>query len=302
MYKFLVVFSFVFLFACGKVAQDISEQSTKSIFESAALTMNINLFSDAEMWDTRFVTQNATDIYVYAQGLSFGKGYEKIGWAYASIGLEIISSKNIPTVSNYDDKKNTVTSSRYQQGFIKVAAIPTENYIISTEFKKVRPKYDYYSFVQYSSKNEFLFNIDDKIPTHNIVLTPYTHLVSTTFIKHLKKESYIKESVIPLKDFYLIIPTQSILASANVNLPNTVKKFNPNDPLFSVSSDYIEAILNVVNLSYHSEQFDVEDYITSLDEDVFSDDLKNSFIDSVKKYFGQKSSNVNTSPNSTELL
>jgi trans-2-enoyl-CoA reductase len=58
----------------------------------------------------------------------------------------------------------------------------------------------------------------------------------------------------------------------------------------------------VVNLSYHSEQFDVEDYITSLDDDVFSEDLKNRFIDSVKKYFSQKSSSVTTSSNSTELL
>ena len=128
-----------------------------------------------------------------------------------------MSSKNIPTVANYDDKKNTVTSSRYQQGFIKASAIATKNFLITTEFKKVRPKYDYYSFVQYSSKNEFLFNIDDKIPTQNISLTPYNHLVSTTFINHLKKESYIKESIIPLKDFYLIIPTQSVLATANVD-------------------------------------------------------------------------------------
>ena len=60
-----------------------------------------------------------------------------------------------------------------------------------------------------------------------------------------------------------------------LTLDNAVKKFNPKDPLFSVSSDYIDAILNVVNLSYHSEQFDVEDYITSLDDDVFSEDLKN---------------------------
>ena len=95
--------------------------------------------------------------------------------------------------------------------------------MITTEFKKVRPKYDYYSFVQYSSKNEFLFNIDDKIPTHNISLTPYNHLVSTTFINHLKKESYIKESIIPLKDFYLIIPTQSVLATANVDLTMLLK-------------------------------------------------------------------------------
>ena len=149
MNKLLIIFSFIVFSACGKVAQDISEQSTKSIFESATLIMDVNLFSDVRMWNTRPVTQNVTDIYVYAQGLSFGKGYEKIGWAHSSIGLEIVSSKNIPTVSNYDDKKNTVTSSRYQQGFIKVSAIPTENYLITTEFKKVRPKYDYYSFVQY---------------------------------------------------------------------------------------------------------------------------------------------------------
>ena len=132
MHKYLLVFSFIFLFACGKVAQDISEQSTKSIFESATLTMDVNLFSDVGMWNTRLVTQNATDVYVYAQGLLFGKGYEKIGWAHASIGLEIVSSKNIPTVANYDDKKNTVTSSRYQQGFIKASAIATKNFLITT--------------------------------------------------------------------------------------------------------------------------------------------------------------------------
>ena len=57
MHKYLLVFSFIFLFACGKVAQDISEQSTKSIFESATLTMDVNLFSDVGMWDTRLVTK-----------------------------------------------------------------------------------------------------------------------------------------------------------------------------------------------------------------------------------------------------
>ena len=92
------------------------------------------------------------------------------------------------------------------------------------------------------------------------------------------------------------------MATANVDFNNAVKKFNPKDPLFSVSSDYIDAILNVVNLSYHSEQFDVEDYITSLDDDVFSEDLKNRFIDSVKKYFSQKLSSATTSSNLSESL
>ena len=287
--RYVIVCCFFGLIACGKVAQDISEQSDKSIFKSATLTFNMKSF-EPYGWDSFPSTQNALDVYVYGKGLVFGKGYEKIGFSKATIGLEVVASKNVPVVTNYDKKKNIVTASRYQQGFIKVNVLPSDNYRITTEFKKIRPKYDYFTFIQYTSKNTFIFDLYENIPTQNIQFSPYRHLVSMIFSNHLKKESYNKETVIPLTVFYQILPEDSVASTMNIMIKNNVKKFRFNDPLFSFNSEYLDALMTVVNIAYYSDQFDVEDYISSVKDAVFSKRLKTSLISSTQAYFKQKSS------------
>ena len=301
MTKLLWISIFIFTVSCGKVAQDISDQSTKSVFEPAYLSTELGPFLYYG-WEALPVTSNAIDVYIYAEGVQFEKGYEKIGWGKASFGLKNVKSKWVPQVVNYDKKMNTVTSSRYQQGFLKINQLPSDNYSIKTTFSKVRPKYDYYSFVQFASRDNFIFDLREKIPTQEVTVTPYSHLVSLTFRNHLVRESFTKENIIPLSSFYDIIPSTSVLATDNMVVLNTVKKFNPNEPLFFANSDYLDALLTVVNLSYHSEQFDVEDYISSIETVTFSDNFKKDLLKNVKNYFLDKKSlpNVVASPNASK--
>ena len=81
----------------------------------------------------------------------------------------------------------------------------------------------------------------------------------------------------------------------NIMIKNNVKKFRFNDPLFSFNSEYLDALMTVVNIAYYSDQFDVEDYISSVKDAVFSKRLKTSLISSTQAYFKQKSS-VNVAP------
>ena len=284
-----IVSCLVGLIGCGKVAQDISEQSNKSLFKSIKLSTDLKAFKSYG-WDALPSTQNAIETYVYGQGLMFGKGYEKIGFARAIIGLERIASKNVPVVTNYDLKKNVVTSSRYQQGFINLNLSVSENFEIKVNFNKIRPKYDYYSFVQYSSKDTYLFNIQADVPTKEIKVTPYTHLVSVLFLNHVKKESYNKETIIPMSEFYRIIPPATITSTSNIIVKNNVRKFKLNDPLFSLNSPYLDALLNLVNISYYSDKFDVEDYISSVESNVFPPSVKKALSQSINDYFLNKKS------------
>ncbi|MEK9726591.1 MAG: hypothetical protein VW397_00640 [Candidatus Margulisiibacteriota bacterium] len=285
-YVFLVFLTL--LISCGKVAQDISDQSNKSIFKSVSLSTDYLPFS-VHGWSSVPTTQNVIDVYVYGQGVTYGKGYEKIGFARAVIGLEGTKKASSPVVTNYDLKKNLVTSSRYQQGYIQFNLLPSDNYKIKTVFKKVRPKYDFYSFFQYTSKDQYILTILSELPTTNIEITPYQHLVSVLFYNHLKKESFNQESIIPLKEFYRIIPTASVTASTNIMVKNSVKKFKYNDPLFSISSPYLDALLTIVNIAYYSDQFDVQDYLSSLDPVIISDVDKAKLKMSLKTYFKDKS-------------
>ena len=104
-------------------------------------------------------TNNVTSVYSYYQGLELDRGFEKIGWVRADLQMQLIASKNVPVISNYDMKKNIVTSSRYQQGLIQFQEVSTKNYRLTTEFRKVRPKFDYYSFAQFVSKDVYLLYI-----------------------------------------------------------------------------------------------------------------------------------------------
>jgi hypothetical protein len=291
--RWFLFMALILLTACGKVAQDISDQSQKSIFKKSATTIHLTAFEPFG-WSAIPSTKNATAMYAIAQGIKFNRGYQKIGWVHAHVKRQTVASKNTLVVTNYDQKKNTVVTSRYQQGFMALNEPTTGNIVVSTEFKKVRPKYDYYVTTHYSNKNTYIFNVQDTIPTASVTITPYRHLVSLLFINHLESESF-DENSIRLRHFYDLIPTSSATPSANIMVPNNIKKFNVNTPLFSVNSDYFEAILNLINLSVHSEKIDADDYLDSLDETLFSDELKTDFQEKITQYFKTKQP-VETSP------
>jgi hypothetical protein len=282
-----IIFLLFFLVGCGKVAEDISRQSNKSIFKTGLFSFDVST-NDANDWSELISTNNISTIYSYYEGLVFDQGFEKIGWVQADIGTQRIASKNIPTVSNFDLKKNVVTSSRYQQGFISIQAVSTANYRIQTEFRKVRPKFDYYSFSHFMSKDTYLFFVSEEVPSMSVSITPHNHVISAVYLNHLKKESYNRDTVIPLTVFYEIISTASITPTLNVSPKNTIKTFQPSRPIFSINSPLFDALLTTVTLSYYSEDYDVFDFIDSTDFATFPESMKVQLKKSVGRYFQSK--------------
>ena len=50
-------------------------------------------------------TNNVASVYsYYYQGLELDRGFEKIGWVRADLQMQLIASKNVPVISNYDMK------------------------------------------------------------------------------------------------------------------------------------------------------------------------------------------------------
>ncbi len=278
---------------CGKVAQDISSQTNKSIFKEATFTFDFSSTKDMN-WNVLITSANVSSVYSYFTGLKFDQGYEKIGWVEAKISEKDSDSKPLAfTLTNYDLKKNLVKTSRYQQGFISFQTVSTHNYRTQTQFRKVRPKYDYYSFAHFLNKDTYVFFVSEKIPTSSVSISSYQHLMSAIFLKHLTKESYNRDTAIPLSFFYSIIPDTIITPTLNVTPKNTVKTFYSSRPLFVFKSPLFDSLLATVTLAYHSDEYDVVDYIRS-NETVFPTPMKEQLIESVKTYYKTKKADVVT--------
>ena len=300
MFQRLFLAVLLLMVGCGKVAQDISSQSNKSIFKVATFSFQFSTQDDHE-WAMLVSSKNVTPVFSYFQGLEFDRGFEKIGWVHADVEMSQVASKNVPVVSNFDLKKNIVTSSRYQQGLISLQKVSTNNYRTVTEFRKVRPKFDYYSFAHFMSNNTYAFLLIEQVPTASIEITPHRHLVSAVYLKHLKQESYNKETVIPLSVFYSIIPTAAVTPTLNVMPKNTMKAFHPSRPAFSFNSPLFDALLATVTLAYHGDQYDTLDYVKSKESGVFSDQMKRELNGAVVTYFKSKiKEDVLASPNALE--
>tara|TARA_Y100001935_G_C17311184_1_gene516406 strand:- start:9146 stop:10063 length:918 start_codon:yes stop_codon:yes gene_type:complete len=287
MYQRFIIFLLCFLVGCGKVAEDISSQSNKSIFKTALLSFDFST-NEVNDWSALISTDNVSTVYSYYEGLALDQGFEKIGWVQADIGIQRIASKNVPVVSNFDLKKNVVTSSRYQQGFISIQKVSTANYRSQTEFRKVRPKFDYYSFSHFMTKDTYLLFVSEDVPSTSVSITPHQHVISAVYLNHLKKESYNRDTVIPLTVFYEIISTASIAPTLNHTPKNSIKTFQPSRPIFSIKSSLFDALLTTVTLSYHSEEYDVFDYIDSTDLTIFPESMKVHLKKSVGRYFKSK--------------
>lgn len=285
-YRYIIVL-LCFLIGCGKVAEDISSQSNKSIFKTALFSFDYST-NDQNDWSAVISTDNVSMVYSYYEGLALDQGFEKIGWVQAELGMRRIASKNVPVVSNFDLKKNMVTSSRYQQGFISIQEVSTGNYRSLIEFRKVRPKFDYYSFSHFMSKDIYLLFISEEVPSVAVSITPHKHVISAVYLNHLKKESYNRDTVIPLTVFYEIISTASITPTLNLTPKNSIKTFQPSRPIFSIDSPLFNALLTTVTLSYHSEEYDVLDYIDSISSVIFSEHMKVQLKKSVRLYFNSK--------------
>ncbi len=286
MKSFILLFLITMFVGCGKVAQDISSQSNKSIFKEAKISFKFSSDSPND-WSQLVSSRNISTVYSYYNGIQLDRGSEKIGWVQADVSSEFIASKNKLTVSNFDLKKNTVTTSRYLQGFISIQKIATDNYQTMSQFRKVRPKFDYYSFSHYLSKDTYAFLVTEKIATQSMELTPYKHLISAIYLKHLNQESYNRETTIPLSLFYQIIPKSIVTPTLNVMPKNSVKKFRPKQPLFLIKDPFMDALLAFVTLAHHSDEYDVLDYITSK-KDVFSKKMVTDLTSSVKAYYKNK--------------
>ena len=104
----------------------------------------------------------------------------------------------------------------------------------------------------------------------------------------MKKESYNRETVIPLTVFYDVIPTASVTPTLNVMPKNNLKSFQSTRPAFSIKSPLFDSLLTTVTLSYHSEEYDVIDYIDSTDNGIFSTNMKDRLKKSVGAYFKSK--------------
>ena len=92
MNRLLLLFVLV-LVGCGKVAQDVSPESTEKSFKEVTLTTDLSLFS-TDGWSGLMTTDNKWVVYAYAQGLEFGKGYERMGYSNAVIINQSTVSKN----------------------------------------------------------------------------------------------------------------------------------------------------------------------------------------------------------------
>ncbi len=289
----IFVVSFAVLVGCGKVAQDISNQSNKSIFKEASFSFDFSSKKNTA-WDSLASSLNVTSVYGYFNGLKLDQGFEKIGWVQAKVTVKDKPKTRTPfLVSNLDVKQNLVTTSRYQQGYISFQKISTHNFRTTTQFRKVRPKYDFYYFSHFLSKDTYVLFITDKIPTQSIKVTPYQHLVSAVYLKHLNQESYNRDTIIPLSFFYQIIPKNVVTPTLNITPKNTVKVFNKRQPLFILKSPLFDALLATVTLAHHSDKYDVIDYVKA-DKKIFSEHVKTNLIGSINSYFKSKKATVST--------
>jgi hypothetical protein len=275
------------LLACGKVAQDITSQSTKSVFKTALFSLKL---PNAQFlaWESVTNTKNVTAVVAYLEGIKFENGREKIGWVSADISSKVVASKNVFVVSNYDTKRNTVQSARYQQGLFNLQKNSTLNYTLNSTFKKIRPKYDYYTVSHFLTKDHYLLYVTETLSSANMDITPYRHLTSLLFLKHLDIESYNRETIIPFSAFETIIPTYSVTPTLNIYPKNSIRSFHHDRPIFSAKDPMIDALLGVVTTTYHSDKVDAVDYIEAQKEAVFSSDLKGHLIKSVTSYFSDK--------------
>ena len=275
------------LLACGKVAQDITSQSTKSVFKTALFSLKL---PNAQFlaWESVTNTKNVTAVVAYLEGIKFENGREKIGWVSADISSKVVASKNVFVVSNYDTKRNTVQSARYQQGLFNLQKNSTLNYTLNSTFKKIRPKYDYYTVSHFLTKDHYLLYVTETLSSANMDITSYRHLTSLLFLKHLDIESYNRETIIPFSAFETIIPTYSVTPTLNIYSKNSIRSFRHDSPIFSVKDPMIDALLGVVTTTYHSDKVDAVDYIEAQKEAVLSSDLKGHLIKSVTAYFSDK--------------
>jgi hypothetical protein len=298
-WHFVLVLSLCVFVACGKVAQDITSQSTKSVFKSATFSVTLPI-DNAPAWDQIISTQNITSVVAYLEGIKFENGREKIGWVSADIEHKVVASKNVYVVTNYDTKRNTVQSARYQQGLISYSKETTVNVALTSKFKKIRPKYDYYSVAHFITKDDYLLYVTETLSSANMDITPYRHLTSLLFLKHLDIESYNRETIIPFSAFETIIPTYSVTPTLNIYPKNAIRSFHYDRPIFSIKDPMLDALLGVVTTTYHSDKVDAIDYIEAQKETVFSSDLKGHLIKSVTAFFPESDSEKSTK--STKIL
>jgi hypothetical protein len=283
----LIYIMMVVMIGCGKVANDIQTQTTQNAFGAATFTFEFSpqIYSE---WLPLVSTQNSVPLYVYLEGISFERGVEKAGWTTAEASIETVGSQNVTKIVNYDEKRNTVKSSRYMQGFAQLNKVATQNYKVTTTFQKVRQKYDFYALTQFLSKDIYQFRLIEEISTAAIQITPYEHVVSAVYLSHLKKESYNQQAVIPLSVFYTLIPTSAVTPTVNAMPNNQVGRFNPESPVFRYESPYLEGLMSFVSLSYFSNEYDAVSFVEAKDENVFSDSIKLVLVNSVRDYFKSK--------------
>ena len=105
--------------------------------------------------------------------------------------------------------------------------------------------------------------------------------------RHILKESYNKDTILPLSDSYAIIPTGSVTPSANIFPQNKIKSFKVKDPLFSIETPYYDALLNIVHLVKYGDEYDAINFVESRkDANVFQVlqiNLSHPFVDILKK-------------------
>ena len=284
-----MVILFVALTACGKVAEDINTQSQQSIFKELVMTVPLNNFGDSS-FKAIVSTNNQTLHYSYLAGISYDKGQDKVGWVEANTKVDLVGSNNVLETTNYDAKKNTVKSSRYQQGLINTTKVSTDNYQVRVDYKKIRPKYDLFAFYYYLDKNDVLFYVLQDLPTKNVTVTRYDHLVSAIFLQHIQEESYNEDTIIPFSDFKQIIPTAAVTPTLNIYATNSSRYFKVDQPIFQTESTLYDALLALVKLTFYSEQIDATDYIDTQTKETFSDQMKTQLTTSVEAYFLNKNS------------
>ena len=178
----------------------------------------------------RSSTSNVVSHYSYLSGISLDKGQEKVGWVESETTVSGIGTNNVYKLVNFDSKKNTVTNARYQQGLISIAKVGTTDVNVQSTFKKIRPKYDFFAFSHYLSKDDAIFYIMSEIPTKSVTINRYDHLISAIYLKHIQDESYSEESIIPFDTFTAIVPTAAVGPTLNIYAENTTRFFRIDQP------------------------------------------------------------------------
>ena len=139
------------------------------------------------------------------------------------------------------------------------------------------------------SKDQYVFYLTMDIPSKSVQVLPYHHVVSVLYHRHIQKESYNKDTILPLSDFYAIIPTGSVTPSANIFPQNKIKSFKVKDPLFSIETPYYDALLNIVHLVKYGDEYDAINFVESRkDANVFSAVVADQFKSSIRRYFKGK--------------